>query len=213
MNWVDVLFLILLATALLWGMERGIGSQLIGLLSLVFAGVLAVYLFSDLATLLGGVLDGVSDQGRETITFLLLLITVYNLINYSVRSSIVPPEERRRETEPVATGLEAVLVGGVHRFFLTPVYMLGSMTLAFILTGIWFGLVVSVLRHSLTLPWPAHDGIRSFLYYGLRGSTVVSVLDGVFQTAYASLDTLMPREPNSPLITLIRRFTRLSWML
>jgi hypothetical protein len=213
MNWVDVLFLVLLGTALLWGMERGIGSQLIGLLSLVLAGVLALYLFSDLAILLGGVLDGVSDQGRETIAFLLLLITVYNLINYAVRSSIVPPEERRRETEPMATGLEAVLVGGVHRFFLTPVYMLGSMALAFILTGIWFGLLVSVLRHSLALPWPAHDGIRSFLYHGLRGSTVVSVLDGAFQTAYASLNTLMPYESNSPLITLIRRFTRLPWML
>jgi len=213
MNWVDVLFLILLAGALLWGMQRGIAAQLIGLLSLALAGALAVFLYSDLATLLGRVLDSVSHQGRETIAFLFLLIAGYNLINYAVRSSVVPPEERRCEAEPMATGLEAALVGGVHRFLLTPLYMLGSIALAFILTGIWFGLVTGVLRHLLALPWPAYDGIRAFLYHGLRGSTVVGLLDGTFQAAYASLDTVMPHGPDSPLTTLIRRFTRLPWML
>ena len=213
MNWVDMLFLILLTGALLWGMQRGIGAQLIGLLSLILAGVLAVFLYSDLAILLRRVLDGVSHQGRETVAFLFLLIAAYNLINYMVRSSLVPPEERRREAEPMATGLEAVLVGGVNRFILTPLYMLGSMALAFVLAGIWFGLATSVLRHSLALPWLAYDGIRTFLYHGLRGSTVVSLLDGAFRAAYVSLDTLMPHQPDSPLITLIRRFTRLPWML
>ena len=213
MNWVDVLFLILLAGALLWGMQRGIGAQLIGLLSLILAGALAIFLYSDLATLLERVLDSVSYQGRETIAFLFLLIAVYNLINYVVRSSVVPPEERRCEAEPMATGLEAVLVGGVHRVLLTPLYMLGSIALAFVLTGFWFGLVASVLRHSLSPSWSAYDGIREFLYLGLRGSTVVSLLDGAFQAAYVSLDTFMPYEPNSPLTTLIRRFTQLPWML
>lgn len=209
MNWVDMLFLILLAGALLWGMQRGIGAQLIGLLSLILAGALAVFLYSDLAALLGSVLESVSYQGREAIAFLFLLIAVYTLISCTVRSSVVPPEEQRRAAEPMVTGLEAVLVGGVHRFFLTPVYMLGSIALAFILTGIWFGLVVSVLRHSLALPWPAHDGIRFFLLDGLRGSIVLDLLDGAFQVAYTSVHPLITDAPNSPLTILIRRFNQL----
>jgi len=213
MNWVDMLFLVFLAGALLWGMQRGIAAQLVGLLSLVLAGALAVFLYSDLSILLRRVLGNLSHQGHETVAFLFLLIAVYNLINYVVRSSVVPPEERRREAEPMATGLEAVLVGGAQRFILTPLYMLGSITLAFILTGIWFGLVTGVLRHLLALPWPAYDGIRVFLDHGLRGSTVVSLLNSTFQAAYASLDTVMPHGPDSPLTTLLRRFTSLPWVL
>lgn len=209
MNWVDILFLILLAGALLWGMQRGIAAQLIGLLSLALAGALAVFLYSDLATLLGRILNSVSHPGRETIAFLFLLIAVYNLINYTVRSSVVPPEEQRRDAEPVATGLEAVLVGGVHRFLLTPLYMLGSIALAFVLTGIWFGLVAGVLRHSLAPSWPAYDGIRFFLLHGLRGSTVLDLLDGAFQVAYTSVHLLITDAPNSPLTILIRRFNQL----
>lgn len=209
MNWVDMLFLILLTGAMLWGMQRGIGAQLIGLLSLILAGALAVFLYYDLAALLGRVMDSVSNQGRETIAFLFLLITVYGLTNYAIRSSVIPPEERRREAAPAATGLEAVLVGGTHRFILTPLYMLGSITLAFVLTGLWFGLVAGILRHSLAPSWLAYDGIRFFLLHGLRGSTVLHLLDGTFQVAYTSIHPLITAAPDSPLTILIHRFNRL----
>lgn len=212
MNWVDVVFLAILIGALLWGMLRGIGAQLISLLSLILAGVLAVLFYPDLADLLGRLLEGVSRPGRESIAFLLLLIVVSNLINYAVRSSITPPEERR-QVEPMATGLEAILASGVHRFLLAPLYMLGSMALAVTLTCIWFGVLTGVLRHSLAPPWPAYDGMRAFLYYGLHSSTVVHLLGGAFQVAYPSVMPVILDKPNDPLITLMRRFSHLPWTL
>lgn len=213
MNWVDMVFLAILTAALLWGMLRGIGAQLISLLSLILAGVLAVLFYPDLADLLGRLLEGVSRPGRQSMAFLLLLIGVSNLIGYALRSSVTPPEERRRQVEPMATGLEAILAGGVHRFLLAPLYMLGSMALAVALTCIWFGLLTGVLRHSLASPWPAYDGIRVFLYYGLHNSTVVHLLGGAFQVAYTSVMPVILDRPNGPLITLIRRFSHLPWTL
>jgi len=129
-----------------------------------------------------------------------LLIALYNLINYAVRSSTIPPEERRRTSVP-ATGLEAVLVGGVQRFILAP---------AFVLTCRWFGAATSMLRHSLLQPWFAYDSVRAFLYHGLGGSTVVSLLESAYQEAYTSLVPLISEELNNSVMALIRRFNQLT---
>jgi hypothetical protein len=208
MNWVDMVFLALLAAALLWGMQRGIGAQLASLVSLVLAAVLAVLFYAVLARLLGPVVRGVSRQGRETVAFLFLLIALTNLINYAARSSTMLPEEQRRTSIP-ATGLEAILIGGTERFILAPVYMLGSMALAFVLTCMWFSAAAGVLRHALLQPWFAYDGVRAFLYGGLGGSTVVGLLDGAFREAYASLVPLVSEELNNPVV-LIHRFNQLT---
>jgi len=213
MNWIDIMFLTILGGALLWGMLRGIVAQLISLLSLILGGALAVLFYPDLAALLARVLDGLSRQGRETVAFLLLLIAVFNIIHYTLRSSIIPPEERRREAGRPPSGLEAALASGVHRFILAPLYMLVSMTLAAILTCTWFAILAGLLRHSLAVPWPAYDGIRAFLHMGLGSSTVVTLLDGAFDEAYAAVAGWLFQEPASPLTGVLRRVNRLPWML
>ena len=209
MNWIDVILLAILPFALLWGMLRGVKSQLIGLLSLFVAGVVAVLFYPDLATLLRRVLHGIPREGRETIAFLLLLIAVSNLLGYAVRSSTTPPEDRRRQSTHTPTGLGPALARGINRFVLSPLNMLGSLALAVILTCIWLGLATTVLRLSLAQPWPSYNGIRAFLYHGLQGSTVVYLLDGAFQLAYTSVYPLITGEPGSLLTNLIHRFTQL----
>ncbi|GAB4531749.1 MAG: hypothetical protein Kow0063_11390 [Anaerolineae bacterium] len=213
MNWVDIVFLAILTGALLWGMLRGIGAQLISLLSIILAGIVAALFYPDLADLSGRLLSGVSRPGRETVAFLFLLIATSNLTSYTLRSSVIPPEERRRRTETVATGLEGVLASGTHRFLLAPLYMLGSMVLAVALTCVWFGLVTWVLHRSLALPWPAYNGIRTFLYNGLYSSTVARLLSDAFETAYTSVMPVLLDHSYDPLITLMRRFSRLPWTL
>ena len=209
MNWVDMLFLVILAAGLLWGMQRGIAAQLISLLSLFLAVVLALLFYTDLAALLRPVLHGVSRQGLDTIAFLFLLVALSNVINYAVRASTIPPEGRRRDPAPGVTELEAALADGANRFILAPITMLGSMALALVLTCVWFGVASSVLRDSLLHPWLAYDGIRAFLYHGLGGSTVVSLLNGAFREAYPSVVPLISEELGSPLMALIRRFNEL----
>jgi hypothetical protein len=210
MNWLDVLLLGILTGALLWGMLRGVKSQLIGLLSLCLAVGLALWFYPDLATFLRGVLPRISRQGRETIAFLFLLIVVSNLINYAVRSSTTPPEERRRETYyPAEEGLEAALARGVQRFILSPLNMLGGMSLAFISACIWLGLIMTIMRLSFAAGWPAYDGIRLFFYTGFSHSTLLGLFNDAFQIAYASIYALMAGEAHNPLNFLVHRFAQL----
>ena len=209
MNWVDMLFLVILAAGPLWGMQRGIAAQLISLLSLFLAVALALLLYSDLAALLRPVLHGVSRQGLDTIAFLFLLVALSNVINYAVRASTIPPEGRRRDPAPGVTELEAALADGANRLILAPISMLGSMALSLILTCVWFGVASSVLRDSLLHPWLAYDGIRTFIFRGLSGSTIVSVLDGAFRETYSSIAPLMFEELSSPLMALLDRLNKL----
>jgi hypothetical protein len=183
MNWVDVILLAVLIGALLWGMQRGIKAQLVGLLSLGLAGLLAAWIYPDLATLLGRVLDDVSRRGRETVAFLFVLIAAYNLFHYGLRSNTTPPEESRLTRRP-ATGLGPELARAVHRFVLSPLNMLSRMALALVLGGIWLGMGTIALRHSLGLPWMGYDEVRVFLYRGLHDSVLVGLFDGAYGLAY-----------------------------
>jgi hypothetical protein len=186
MNWVDLILLTILIGGLWRGMVQGFSRQLLSLLSLCLAGALAFLLYPDLAVLLRPILRGISRQGRELVSFLLVFISFCNLVNYAVRPGTHSPEERRREDYASENSLEAALERGLNRFVLAPLSMLGGLALACVVTSIWLGIAASIMRFSLTIPWPGYEGVRSFLYQGLAASSLLGVFDCSVDYVYST---------------------------
>jgi hypothetical protein len=194
MNWLDLLFFLIVMGTMLWGMFRGVVRQLISLLGLYVAIVGSLWLYPSLAILVGALMPKLSQSGRETIAFLFLFILISNLVSAMVRSVLVtPPEERKRKKPREQEGITDAVTKTSQRFIFAPLNLLGGMVFALISVCIWISLVTAVLRHALVVPWLAYDGIRALLLDGLVQSKLMILFEGALRIIYTSVSPFVPR--------------------
>jgi hypothetical protein len=170
MNGFDFLIFGFIVFGSLLGFFQGVLRQVINLVSIYVAIVLALFLYRPFGSALGLIAPGMAVSARETLAFAIILIFINTFITFNARELTIDPK-------PAKEGIEAEIAQSLvtrlgRRLLLAPLNHLGGLAFAFISSCVWVGLIVIMLRFVMQEPWPGYDAIRVLFVNGLRTSAL-----------------------------------------
>lgn len=170
MNFFDVLIFLLIVFGAMIGFFQGVLRQVINLVSIYIAIVLALLLYQPFGSALGAIVPNASANARETLSFAFILLFVNTFITFNVRDLTIDPKKKSEGLEAELEQSTAVRLG--NRLILAPLNHLGGLIFGFISSCVWIGLAIIMARFVMQSPWPGYDGIRIFFVDGLRTSAL-----------------------------------------
>jgi uncharacterized membrane protein required for colicin V production len=201
-NSFDYLVILFLLLGTIWGLLRGVGKLLVGLLSLYVGLVLSLLLYRPLANWLRDVLHGMSISGSETLAFVFMLILCVGLFNVLTRFFVTPPEERKRKKKGEVQ--EEVEKQGV-RFIIGPLNQVAGMVVGFAVTVVWLSLLLAALQFSLRAGGGALGSAGVNLRQQMLNSVMVYMSNYVLFYIYKSV-SWMPGDVPSIFADIVGQF-------
>lgn len=182
MNVLDVVILAVLIAGTTVGLFQGILRQLIGLVLLYFALVLAAAYYQTVGTWIQSVVWA-NRQSVEALAFILILVTSYGVL------SLVTRDYRQ-----------------AHLSILKHVDQLGGVALGFVTTCVWITLFLAAVNFATEVPWTWHqpgkpilatvraDSVRMAIHYSLQSSVLANVFARLLPYLILSVKPWAPAE-------------------
>jgi uncharacterized membrane protein required for colicin V production len=170
MNGFDFLIFGFIIFGSLLGFFQGVLRQVISLVSIYIAIVIALFLYRPFGSALGLIAPGMGVNARETLAFAIILVLINTFVTFNARDLTIDPKPAK---EGIEAELEQSLVGRLsRRFILAPANHLGGMVFGFISSCVWVSLIIIMIRFVMQVPWPGYDGIRMLIVTGLQTSAL-----------------------------------------
>jgi hypothetical protein len=190
MNGFDFLIFGFIVFGSLLGFFQGVLRQVINLVSIYVAIVVALFLYRPFGSALGLIAPGMSVNARETLAFAFILVFINTFVTFNARDLTIDPK-------PAKEGIEAGIVQSPvtrlsRRFLLAPLNVLGGLAFGFISSCVWVGLVVILVRFIMQEPWPGYDVIRVLIVNGLRTSALAQFAEWPIIVIRDSVQIWMP---------------------
>ena len=190
-NALDYLLIFFLVMGTLWGLLRGGGRLLIGLVSLYVGLVISLLLYRPLASFFRDLLPSMSVSGSQSLAFVLLLAVLVNGFSLLTRLLSTPPEERKRKKRGE---LGEAVAQGSRRFLTGPLNQLFGLLVGFVVTVVWISLILAVFQFAVQSGWPAANSTRMAIQGQLGASTLVPVFNLALERIYWSVRIWVPGE-------------------